>query len=360
MPWSTIKDLVTTIVSIASLIIAIIKEGPHISRIMRNRNKAKTIKEDVSQIKSAHPSEKQLNINVNQKETKDDSSEDDIFMHLYYLCLILSGPVASLIWSMLRPANIWMGILIGIGAFVVIAQLFYAVFDLTFFGLRLMWSVEKNWKNFLSSLVQNRLAYALTLTIMYAIIGGLWGAATFGVSTMLGGADYAGSLLCGGGSAFIFLYSYFYSLGQKDDERRKRKALFIYEFIAPSDVVDARGQIKDITYLQWMEDAAMRHFQHFGALHPVQDIKAKWKIRSHTIKYIIPASAGDQIKIKTWVMDIYSRNLEMEYSFLRKTDEKALAQGKMDWELVDSETGHPIKIPKQIKKIISVMPTPNR
>ena len=48
------------------------------------------------------------------------------------------------------------------------------------------------------------------------------------------------------------------------------EAVFSYEFVIPAAAVDANGHVNNVMYVQWMQDAAVRHYEAMGGtgLHP--------------------------------------------------------------------------------------------
>ena len=68
-------------------------------------------------------------------------------------------------------------------------------------------------------------------------------------------------------------------------------AIFRDEFVVPSDVIDANGHVNNVVFVQWMQDAATRHFKLAGCAEAMFEANATWVVRSHTIEYLVPAFA---------------------------------------------------------------------
>ncbi|MEO7839596.1 MAG: thioesterase family protein [Anaerolineales bacterium] len=73
----------------------------------------------------------------------------------------------------------------------------------------------------------------------------------------------------------------------------------------------------------------------------------------HHIEYLIPAFAGEEIEIKTWVENIRRVRSLRKYEFMRKADGKVLVRGETDWVFVDVKTGSPRAVPDEVSTIFS-------
>jgi acyl-CoA thioesterase FadM len=54
--------------------------------------------------------------------------------------------------------------------------------------------------------------------------------------------------------------------------------------------------VNNVTYLQWMQDAAMRHFEALGGTPHMLQLGATWVVSSHLIAYLGPAFAGEEFE----------------------------------------------------------------
>jgi acyl-CoA thioester hydrolase len=124
-------------------------------------------------------------------------------------------------------------------------------------------------------------------------------------------------------------------------------------FIIPKSVIDENGHVNNVAYVQWMQDIAIEHYQSIGGLE-AQGNNATWVIREHKIEYLLPAFAGDEIEIHTWVENIRRVRSLRKYEFVRTSDGKVLARGETDWVFVNAKTGRPIPITDNVSKIFSI------
>ena len=126
-------------------------------------------------------------------------------------------------------------------------------------------------------------------------------------------------------------------------------AHFRFEITVPPEVVDENRHVNNVAYLQWMQDAAMRHSSLVGCTALTQALGATWVVRTHHIEYLSPAFAGDAITVLTWVANFRKVRSLRRYKFIRAADRAVLAQGETDWVYVDATSGRPRAIPDEIK-----------
>jgi acyl-CoA thioester hydrolase len=132
--------------------------------------------------------------------------------------------------------------------------------------------------------------------------------------------------------------------------------VYSFEFIVPPDALDENGHVNNVRYVQWMQEAAVRHYESLGGIPLTQAIGATWVVRSHNIEYLRPSFAGDRIEVRTWVVDIRRVRSLRRYRFLRVSDGKLLVKGETDWVFVDAKTGAPMAVPEEIIRIFPLLP----
>ncbi len=124
-------------------------------------------------------------------------------------------------------------------------------------------------------------------------------------------------------------------------------------FLIPQSAIDENGHVNNVTYVQWMQDIAVEHYEAIGGVNPMQHIGATWVVREHKIEYLLPAFAEEEIEIRTWIQDVRRVRSLRKYEFVRKSDGKTLVKGETDWVFVDVKTGRPVAIPEEISKVFS-------
>ncbi len=119
----------------------------------------------------------------------------------------------------------------------------------------------------------------------------------------------------------------------------------------PQTAIDENGHVNNVAYVQWMQDIAVEHYSSIGGIAPTQHVGATWVARSHLIEYLLPAFAGEEIEIRTWIESVRRVRSLRKYEFIRKSDGKVLVKGETDWVFVDAQTGSPRAIPNEVIEI---------
>ncbi len=143
--------------------------------------------------------------------------------------------------------------------------------------------------------------------------------------------------------------------------------------------LDGLGHANNISYLKWMQSAALAHSAAQGW--PVEAYAALgcgWVVRSHFIEYLVPALLGDTILIRTWVADMGKVTSRRRFVILRggedesrrgasgrlsqaergnevEAGETVLAKAETNWAFVDYRTGSPKRIPPEVSGAFEVV-----
>ena len=128
-------------------------------------------------------------------------------------------------------------------------------------------------------------------------------------------------------------------------------SIYSKTFIVPATVIDEDGHVNNVAYVQWMQDIAVEHYTAIGGIGPTQIVGATWVVREHRIEYLLPAFAGEEIEIRTWIENVRRVRSLRQYEFVRKSDGKVLVKGETDWVFVDVKTGSPRAIPETVIQI---------
>ncbi len=131
-----------------------------------------------------------------------------------------------------------------------------------------------------------------------------------------------------------------------------------FDITVPASVVDQNRHVNNVTYVQWMQDAAIQHSEAVGCARMTVELGASWFARMHRIEYLTQAYAGDVIAVETWVVDFRKVRSLRRYRFTRQDDGKILATGETDWVLVEAATGRPRKIPVELANLFTLLPDP--
>jgi len=129
--------------------------------------------------------------------------------------------------------------------------------------------------------------------------------------------------------------------------------VYIRSFTIPAEAIDENGHVNNVAYVQWMQDIAVEHYAAIGGI-AAQGNDATWFVREHRIEYFLPAFAGEEIEIKTWVENVRRVRSLRKYEFVRKSDGKILVKGETDWVFVDAKTGAPRAIPEEVSRVFAM------
>lgn len=123
--------------------------------------------------------------------------------------------------------------------------------------------------------------------------------------------------------------------------------------IIPQTAIDENGHVNNVTYVQWMQDIAVEHYSSIGGI-AAQGPDATWVVREHRVEYLLPAFAGEEIEIRTWVENIRRVRSLRKYEFVRKADGKTLVKGETDWVFMDIKSGTPKAVPDEVVNVFTV------
>lgn len=127
--------------------------------------------------------------------------------------------------------------------------------------------------------------------------------------------------------------------------------IYSYQFTVPEHVIDANGHVNNITYVQWMQDVAVRHSEAQGCTQDrYRHLGSSWVVRAHQVEYLRPAYAGEDIEILTWVCHMKRTRSLRRYRFRRVGDDTTLVRAETDWVYVDSTTGKPKTIDAEVSR----------
>ena len=119
----------------------------------------------------------------------------------------------------------------------------------------------------------------------------------------------------------------------------------------PAAVIDENGHANNVAYLQWMQDIAVEHYATLGGPE-AQKPFGTWFVREHKLEYLLPAFAGEEVEVRTWVENIRRVRSLRKYEFVRQRDGKLLVKGETDWVFVDAASGKPLAIPEIVRAVL--------
>lgn len=121
--------------------------------------------------------------------------------------------------------------------------------------------------------------------------------------------------------------------------------------------LDGLGHANNISYLKWMQSAALAHSAAQGW--PVEAYAALgcgWVVRTHFIEYLSPALLGDNIVVRTWVADMKKVTSLRRFLIVanRDANEVVLAKAETNWAFIDYQTGAPKRVPPQVSSAFEI------
>jgi acyl-CoA thioester hydrolase len=115
--------------------------------------------------------------------------------------------------------------------------------------------------------------------------------------------------------------------------------------------IDEQGHANNVVYVAWMQDAAIAHSAALGwTAERYQQLGGGWVARSHTIEYLRPAFAGDEIVVETQVADMKKVTSTRVYRIVRRRDGELLAKAETHWVFISYATGKPTRVPAEIAR----------
>lgn len=132
---------------------------------------------------------------------------------------------------------------------------------------------------------------------------------------------------------------------------------FEYTLIVPASAIDVMGHVNNVVYLDWVQIAASKHWNHATATYfkdedPNEERigikKMAWVVLDHHISYKAEALEGDELVITTFVEKIAGVRSERHTKIIRKRDQKLLVTAVTNWCLLKMPEAKPMRIPEEI------------
>ena len=122
-----------------------------------------------------------------------------------------------------------------------------------------------------------------------------------------------------------------------------------YRHTVGDDEIDGLDHANNVAYVAWMQSAALDHSNALGwPGERYRRLGQGWVVRSHKIEYHLPALAGEEIVVRTWVATMKKATSLRRYEIVRASDVAVLATAETRWAFVDYATGQPARIPPDV------------
>jgi acyl-CoA thioester hydrolase len=123
--------------------------------------------------------------------------------------------------------------------------------------------------------------------------------------------------------------------------------------------LDRQGHVNNIVYIRWMQDAAVAHSAAQGwPMQRYADAGVAWVVRSHFIEYRVPAFAGDEVTVHTWVADMQKVSSRRKFE-IRRRDGTLLARAETNWAFVRTADQRLVRIPDEVASAFIVVTPEN-
>ncbi len=135
---------------------------------------------------------------------------------------------------------------------------------------------------------------------------------------------------------------------------------FEYTLIVPSSAIDVMGHVNNVVYLDWVQTAASKHWNHATEDYfKDEDLteerigikKMAWVVLDHHIRYKAEALEGEELIIKTYVEKMSGVRSERHTVITRKSDQKILVTAVTNWCLLKMPEAKPMRIPEEIHRL---------
>jgi acyl-CoA thioester hydrolase len=122
-----------------------------------------------------------------------------------------------------------------------------------------------------------------------------------------------------------------------------------YSFFVTEKDIDELNHVNNVTYVQWIQDAAIAHWSLIAPEHVKQNYV--WMIVRHEIDYRRQGILGDELLVKTRVLTAEKASSIRLVQIFRKNDLQLLVESKTTWVMMDSVTHRPARITEEIREI---------
>lgn len=124
--------------------------------------------------------------------------------------------------------------------------------------------------------------------------------------------------------------------------------------VAPDDI-DELGHVNNVTYLRWVQDAAVAHWT--AAAPAAEQARLFWIVLRHEIDYLHPAQLDDRLAAFTWVGTCTRLRFDRHTEIRRADDGRVLARARTVWCPIDATTRKPTPVSAELRARFSVPAT---
>lgn len=131
--------------------------------------------------------------------------------------------------------------------------------------------------------------------------------------------------------------------------------IYLHEHTVQADEIDPLGHANNVSFVQWMQDAAIAHSSAQGwPMSRYREIGMAWVVRRHTVEYLVPALRGERIVVRTWVADMQRVTSLRRYEIL--SGDRLLARAETNWAFVRTVDGRLTRVPDVVSTSFILIP----
>lgn len=131
--------------------------------------------------------------------------------------------------------------------------------------------------------------------------------------------------------------------------------IYLHEHTVDSDEIDPLGHANNVSFVQWMQDAAIAHSTAQGwPMSRYRELGFAWVVRRHTIEYLLPAVERDRIIVRTWVADMQRVTSRRRYEI--HAGDRLLARAETNWAFIRTSDGRLTRIPETVAGSFALVP----
>jgi acyl-CoA thioester hydrolase len=122
-----------------------------------------------------------------------------------------------------------------------------------------------------------------------------------------------------------------------------------YTFTVTGKDIDELNHVNNVTYVQWIQDAAVSHWNLVASEQIRQNYV--WMIVRHEIDYKKQGKLHDELLVKTMVLDAEKATSVRLVQIFRKNDMQLLVESRTTWVMIDAHTHRPARITEEIREM---------
>jgi len=110
--------------------------------------------------------------------------------------------------------------------------------------------------------------------------------------------------------------------------------------------IDPLGHLNNAVYFSYTEEAAIQAGIQYGVTHhSSREAGVGWAVKRSRIEYLLPAQAGDELEVLTYLVSLRKASAERYYAIFGGPRRELLAKAISVWLTIDLATGRPRPIP---------------